>query len=159
MLRSPKLYRLGFHNGLLFPAVTRQGYTCCVQLHASDQVNYVSYHGLTHCLWLFLLRVPFSEYLVSELVLYKYTLKEGQGVPCVAQWLANPTRIHEDAGLIPGLSGLRIQHCRELWYRSKIRSDPEFLWLWGRPAAVAPIQPLAWKLPYAMGKALKNKIK
>ena len=33
------------------------------------------------------------------------------------------------------------------------------LWLWRRPAAVAPIQPLAWKPPYAMGAALKKKKK
>ena len=26
------------------------------------------------------------------------------GVPIVAQWLANPTRNHEDEGLIPGLA-------------------------------------------------------
>ena len=29
--------------------------------------------------------------------------------------------------------------------------DPALLWLWCRLAAVAPIQPLAWELPYAMG--------
>ena len=34
--------------------------------------------------------------------------------------------------------------------------DPEWLWLWYRPAATAPIQPLAWKLPCAAGVALKN---
>ena len=33
------------------------------------------------------------------------------------------------------------------------------LWLWCRPAAVAPIQLLAWKLPYAKGTALKRKKK
>ena len=33
------------------------------------------------------------------------------------------------------------------------------LWLWHRPAAVAPIRPLAWQLLYAMGVALKKKIK
>ena len=31
------------------------------------------------------------------------------------------------------------------------------LWLWRRPAAVVPIQPLAWELPYAAGAALKSK--
>ena len=32
------------------------------------------------------------------------TLKIGLGVPLVAQWLTNPTRNHEVAGLIPGLA-------------------------------------------------------
>ena len=36
-------------------------------------------------------------------------------------------------------------------------SDPSLLWLWLRPAAVAPIEPLAWNLPYAVGVALKSK--
>ena len=35
--------------------------------------------------------------------------------------------------------------------------DPMWLWLWRRPAAVAPIQPLAWEPPYAAGAALKKK--
>ena len=34
--------------------------------------------------------------------------------------------------------------------------DPTLLWLWCRPAAVAPIRPLAWEPPYAMGAALKG---
>ena len=59
----------------------------------------------------------------------------------MAQWLTNPTRIHEDVGLIPALlSGLRI-----------------WLWLWCRPASVAPIRPLAWEPPYATGAAVKSK--
>ena len=36
-------------------------------------------------------------------------------------------------------------------------SDPALLWLWYRQAATAPILPLAWELPYAMGAALKKK--
>ena len=34
------------------------------------------------------------------------------------------------------------------------RSDPLLLWLWGRLAAVAPTEPLAWEPPYALGVAL-----
>ena len=46
------------------------------------------------------------------------------------------------------LSGLRIWHCCELWCRSQMR--------FGSCVAVAPIQPLAWELPYAAGVALKK---
>ena len=35
-------------------------------------------------------------------------------------------------------------------------TDPVLLWLWCRPSAVAPIQPLAWELPYAISAALKR---
>ena len=35
-------------------------------------------------------------------------------------------------------------------------SDSELLWLWLRPSATAPIQPLAWELPYARGVALEK---
>ena len=32
--------------------------------------------------------------------------------------------------------------------------DPLLLWLWCRPAAIAPIRPLAWKPPYAADVAI-----
>ena len=84
--------------------------------------------------------------------------KHSLGVPVVAQQVKNPTRIHEDHGFDHGLAQrLRIRHCRELWYRSRPSLDPTWLWLWSRMAAVAPIQPLAWELPYAAGTALKKK--
>jgi len=35
----------------------------------------------------------------------------------------------------------------------RLGSDPELLWLWCRPVATAPIQPLAWEFPYATGAA------
>ena len=35
-------------------------------------------------------------------------------------------------------------------------SDLALMWLWYRPAAVAPIVPLAWEPPYAAGAALKS---
>ena len=38
-------------------------------------------------------------------------------------------------------------------------SDPTMLCLWHKPAAAAPIQPLAWELPYAISMALERKKK
>ena len=38
-------------------------------------------------------------------------------------------------------------------------SYPELLWLWRKPAAGAPIRPLAWELPYTAGVVLKSKNK
>ena len=34
-----------------------------------------------------------------------------------------------------------------------------WLWLWHRPAAAAPIKPLAWEPPYAASAALKRRQK
>ena len=54
------------------------------------------------------------------------------------------------------LSGLRTR-CRVSRGVGRRRgSDPALLWLWCRPAATAPIGPLAWEPPYAMGAALEK---
>ena len=37
--------------------------------------------------------------------------------------------------------------------------DLVLLWLWCRQAAAAPIQPLAWKVPFAAGLATKRQKK
>ena len=37
----------------------------------------------------------------------------------------------------------------------RLGSDPALLWPWWRPAATAPVCPLAWESPCATGVALK----
>ena len=68
-----------------------------------------------------------------------------RGCSCCVSAETNLTRIREDMGSIPGPNQ---------WVR-----DLALLWLWLRPAAVAPIRPLAWELPFATPAALKKKKK
>ena len=59
---------------------------------------------------------------------------------------------------LASLSGLRIQCYPETYPGVGLRrsSDPELLWLWHRPVATAPIQPLVWEPPYAKVAALEK---
>ena len=57
---------------------------------------------------------------------------------------------------LASLSGLSIWHCCELWCRSRCSLDLALLWLCCRPAATAPIKPLAWEPPYAADATLKR---
>ena len=64
-------------------------------------------------------------------------------IPGLAEWVKDPVLLHS----------CNIGH--------RCGSDPVLLWLCRRPAAAAPIPPLAQERPYAVGAALKveNKIK
>ena len=76
----------------------------------------------------------------------------------MAQQVTNTTSIHKDVGFIPGLA----QWVKDLvspWDEGvgcRWSSDTALLWLWCRLEAAAPIQPLAWESPYAVGVALKR---
>ena len=49
-------------------------------------------------------RVPKSLDILPEVALSGKFFTGSSGVPVVAQQLMNPTRVHEDAGSIPGLA-------------------------------------------------------
>ena len=90
----------------------------------------------------------------------------GQSPPCLCSkwWVfqsshcgsvaTNLTNTHEDASLIPGLA----QWVRDLALPWAVVGSHVAV-LWPRSAAAAPIQPLAWELPYAAVRRYKEKKK
>ena len=74
-------------------------------------------------------------------------------------WLSrNEPNIHEDVSLtLASLSGL-TSVAVSCGVGRRHGLDPELLWLWCRPAAVAPIHRLAWELPYDAPEALKKNL-
>ena len=80
-----------------------------------------------------------SQLSVSVSLIFLY-VKQFHRTSCRGTAETNPTRSHEVAGSIPGLAP---------WVK-------DLTLLWCRPAATAPIGPLAWESPYAAGAALKR---
>ena len=68
------------------------------------------------------------------------------------------TSVHEDTGSIPDLAQ-RVKDLALSGMGHRHSSDLTLLWLWRRPAATAPIRPLAWEFPYATSSALKRQKK
>ena len=82
------------------------------------------------------------------------------GSSCHGSTETNPNSIHEDVGSIPAHSlGQGSGVAKSCGVHHRRSSDLALVWLWCRPAAVAPIQPLAWELPYPAPAALKKEKK
>ena len=129
MLRT-RSDQIANHSPQHFRRVLSRG-TCRNVVSVSDPKEEAS-QQMSESFCAFLYHVPFRGCTRSKLFSWS---------SCCGSAITNTSSIHED---VASLSGLRICHCRELW------------WLWCRPAAAAPVRPQAWELPYAAGIALKN---
>ena len=92
-------------------------------------------------------RIFAQESITVTVFLFLFVFKEFvSGVPFVAQQLTNPTRVCEDAGLIPGLAQ-RVKDPALPWAVVYVADTAQIplLWLRRRLAAVASTGPLAWK--------------
>ena len=76
---------------------------------------------------------------------------------CCGSVEVNLTSNYEDTGLIPDLAEW-IKVPALPWAVVYVTDSAQiwFLWLWCRPAVMAPIWTLAWELPYATCVALKR---
>ena len=87
------------------------GASCCETMHASGY-----YRAWPR--WAVSLSGPLTDLQEKRHTIFINIYTHAWGVPFVAQWLMNLTRIHEDAVLsLASLNGLGIQCCCELWCR------------------------------------------
>ena len=65
------------------------------------------------------------------------------------------------ARFLASLSGLRIQHCHEMWYRLKtgLGFGVAVAVVWASGYSSYSTRPLAWESTYALGAALKRQKK
>ena len=76
--------------------------------------------------------------------------------PLLLSGLKTQRSVHEDADLIPGLTQW-IKNLVLLQTVAQVTSEVRIWHCYCRPAAEAPIWPLAWEIPYAESEAIKRK--
>ena len=87
-----------------------------------------------------------------KIFLFIIKITANQGVPGVTQWRRiRLVSMRMQVRSLALVSGSGIWRCVSCSVGRRHSSDLALQWLWCRLAAVAPIQPLAWELPYALG--------